>query len=249
MITRNAESAVLRQKKSLLSEKFLFRGREHRFVLPPQIRLFLTAQALSTKMCIRDSPHTVLSAPFRNSAALQAAAAAFSVRFRRYPSDVYKRQYFRFMEFLCITWYTQTSSKIIRYKGDGNMSQSLYSVVDKDTLHNIVEAFYGCIKLPIQVIDEDGNFLESFGDTGKFCSFFQKHLPPEDTCPKMHVGASKRAISLGEPYIFSCHAHLNHIVYPPVSYTHLLGAPQPFSHKFFIAPGRNGHLSQIGKPA
>ena len=22
-----------------------------------------------------------------------------------------------------------------------------------------------------------------------------------------------------------------------------------FSHKFFIAPGRNGHLSQIGKPA
>ncbi len=94
------------------------------------------------------------------------------------------------------------------------MSQSLYSVVDKDTLHNIVEAFYGCIKLPIQVIDEDGNFLESFGDTGKFCSFFQKHLPPEDTCQKMHVGASKRAISLGEPYIFSCHAHLNHIVYP-----------------------------------
>ena len=104
------------------------------------------------------------------------------------------------------------------------MSQSLYSVVDKDTLHNIVEAFYGCIKLPIQVIDEDGNFLESFGDTGKFCSFFQKHLPPEDTCQKMHVGASKRAISLGEPYIFSCHAHLNHIVYPLICKDKFLGS-------------------------
>lgn len=106
------------------------------------------------------------------------------------------------MEFLCITWYTQTSSKIIRYKGDGNMSQSLYSVVDKDTLHNIVEAFYGCIKLPIQVIDEDGNFLESFGDTGKFCSFFQKHLPPEDTCQKMHVARAKGRFPWENPIFF-----------------------------------------------
>ena len=64
------------------------------------------------------------------------------------------------------------------------MSQSLYSVVDKDTLHNIVEAFYGCIKLPIQVIDEDGNFLESFGDTGKFCSFFQNIFLPKTPARK-----------------------------------------------------------------
>ncbi len=82
------------------------------------------------------------------------------------------------------------------------MSQSLYSVVDKDTLHNIVEAFYGCIKLPIQVIDEDGNFLESFGDTGKFCSFFQKHLPPEDTCQKMHVARAKGRFPWENPIFF-----------------------------------------------
>lgn len=104
------------------------------------------------------------------------------------------------------------------------MPQSLYSLVDKDTLHNMVEAFYGCIRLPIQVIDENGNFLESFGDVGNFCMTFSRHLPPDDTCRKMHMGASKTAVALGETYIFSCHAHLNHIVYPLICRDKFLGS-------------------------
>lgn len=104
------------------------------------------------------------------------------------------------------------------------MSQTLYSIVDKDMLHSIMEAFYGCIKLPIQVIDENGTFLDSLGDTGRFCNLFRKHLPSDDTCEIMHVAASKRAISLGETYIFSCHAHLNHIVFPLLCRDRFLGS-------------------------
>ena len=104
------------------------------------------------------------------------------------------------------------------------MSQSLYSLVDKAALHDMVEAFYGCILIPVQVIDEDGNFLESFGNMGRFCTAFQKHLPADDSCVRMHVQASKRAVTLGETYIFSCHAHLNHIVFPLICKDKFLGS-------------------------
>jgi len=104
------------------------------------------------------------------------------------------------------------------------MKPLLYSIVQKDTLHSMVETFYACMQLPIQIIDEQGEFLASSGQTVNFCRLFQKHLPPNDSCEKMHISASKKAISLGEPYIFSCHAQLNHIVFPLISKKTFLGS-------------------------
>ena len=40
----------------------------------------------------------------------------------------------------------------------------------------------------------------------------------------MHISASKKAIDLGEAYIFACHADLNHIVYPLISKNVILGS-------------------------
>lgn len=94
------------------------------------------------------------------------------------------------------------------------MQPYLYTVVEKEKLHEMLEAFYACLKLPIQVIDNTGNILESCGQETEFCKLFQKHLPVGDTCENIHVNSSKRAINLGEPYTFSCHANLNHIVFP-----------------------------------
>lgn len=104
------------------------------------------------------------------------------------------------------------------------MQQGIYSFVDKSTLHHMVEAFYECIHLPIQVIDENGQFLEAFGDTGNYCNLFQKHLPKNDNCNQVHINASKRAIDFGETYIFTCHANLNHIVFPLIYKNAFLGS-------------------------
>lgn len=90
----------------------------------------------------------------------------------------------------------------------------LYSVIEKNQLKEMLEAFYACIGLPIQVIDEQGAILEACGPTTNFCNIFKNYLPSAETCEKLHINASKRAISLGETYIFSCHANLNHIVFP-----------------------------------
>ena len=104
------------------------------------------------------------------------------------------------------------------------MKPLLYSIVPQKTLQSMAETFYACIHLAIQIINDQGEILVSEGDTHQFCRLFQKHLPPFDTCEKTHVSASKQAISIGEPYIFECHAELNHIVYPLISKQTFLGS-------------------------
>ena len=104
------------------------------------------------------------------------------------------------------------------------MKPLLYSIVPHKTLQSMAETFYACIHLSIQIINEQGETLVSEGGTHQFCRLFQKHLPPSDTCGKAHVDASKQAISIGEPYIFECHAELTHIVFPLISKQTFLGS-------------------------
>jgi YesN/AraC family two-component response regulator len=100
----------------------------------------------------------------------------------------------------------------------------LYSIVEKNQLKEMLECFQECIDLTIQVIDDRGSILESCGTVTKFCSIFQKYLPANDTCELLHINASKRAVKLGETYIFSCHANLNHIVLPLINNGAFLGS-------------------------
>ena len=88
----------------------------------------------------------------------------------------------------------------------------------------MAETFYACIHLPIKIINEEGKILVSIGDTPSFCRLFQRHLPATETCEKLHASASRKAVSLGEPYIFACHADLNHIVFPLISKQTFLGS-------------------------
>lgn len=104
------------------------------------------------------------------------------------------------------------------------MEPYLYNVVNKNHLSEMLESFNECMNIPIQVLDENGRILMSCGKTTGFCSLFKKKLPPDDTCAKLHSKASKTATKLGEPYIFSCHAGLNHIVFPLINQNALLGS-------------------------
>ncbi len=93
----------------------------------------------------------------------------------------------------------------------------LYTLIEKDQLKEIIDSFQTCVDLPVQVIDEKGAILESSGPVSSFCNIFRKYLPAGETCEKLHISASKQAIELGETYIFSCHANLNHIVFPLIN--------------------------------
>ena len=104
------------------------------------------------------------------------------------------------------------------------MKPYLYTLVDKEQLSEMLDTFNQCMNIPIQVLDEEGQILQARGETTTFCSLFKKKLPPNDTCAKVHADASKIAMDLGEPYIFTCHANLNHIVIPLINQKALFGS-------------------------
>ena len=104
------------------------------------------------------------------------------------------------------------------------MQPILYSIIEKQKLRELLETFYQCINLPIQVLDETGEVLDAFGDCHNYCKIFKHFLPKGESCTKLHSNASKLAMSLGETYIFSCHSNLNHIVFPLTNNNVLLGS-------------------------
>lgn len=65
----------------------------------------------------------------------------------------------------------------------------LYTIIDKQRISDMLKAFYTCVGLPIQVIDDTGALLESQGDITSFCSRFHPFLPNDDKCSKLHAKA------------------------------------------------------------
>lgn len=104
------------------------------------------------------------------------------------------------------------------------MEPLLYTMIPKQTLHELLETFYECMNLSIQILDEKGEILEAFGKQHSYCRIFRQFLPKYDSCRKIHSNASNLAMSLGETYIFSCHSNLNHIVFPLANKNMLLGS-------------------------
>ncbi|MFI3238290.1 MAG: PocR ligand-binding domain-containing protein [Lachnospiraceae bacterium] len=100
----------------------------------------------------------------------------------------------------------------------------IYQLIPKEELSQMLYSFQVCNALPIQLIDENGQIIISHGSETSFCTKFQAFLPPYSTCEIVHTNASRKAITLGESYIFSCHANLNHIVYPLIHNDIFLGS-------------------------
>lgn len=104
------------------------------------------------------------------------------------------------------------------------MERNIYKIIEKSQLEDILQAFFVCVKIPIQLLDEHGVILISFGGMNDYCSFIQKFLKPGETCAAFHQKAAANALQIGEAYTFTCHSDLNHIIYPLVRDGILLGS-------------------------
>ncbi len=104
------------------------------------------------------------------------------------------------------------------------MEAYIYSMIEKEKISELLEALHCCIDLPVQLLDEDGNILEYYGEKSIYCQHFISHLPTGDTCAKIHATAGKRAMNIGNSYIFSCHSNLSHIVFPLINHEILFGS-------------------------
>ncbi|MCR5666024.1 MAG: PocR ligand-binding domain-containing protein [Eubacterium sp.] len=104
------------------------------------------------------------------------------------------------------------------------MEAYIYTIVEKEKMDDVLKAFFYSIELPIQLLDEEGNILVQYGKRTQYCINFTKHLTTHETCQQIHATAGRRAMTLGEAYIFSCHSNLSHIVFPLLNHDQLFGS-------------------------
>jgi len=90
----------------------------------------------------------------------------------------------------------------------------LYLYYPKKDLNRLLGAFHACIGLRVELLDDKGVPLLTYGPLSPYCRMSEGCLADSRTCAEEHLYASRQAIDLGEPYIFCCHAGVYHIVYP-----------------------------------
>lgn len=104
------------------------------------------------------------------------------------------------------------------------MAVSIYSLIPKARLADVLGNLQAFTGLAIQLIDSGGMLLMSFGQSTSYCSILKKRVFDKNECFQLHMKAGQRAQALGESYIFACHANLNHIAFPLINQGDLLGS-------------------------
>lgn len=103
------------------------------------------------------------------------------------------------------------------------MNNSLFSMLSEEHLRDILQTLQAYTQIPIQLIDSDGGLLMDFGREPGFCTLLQSSIRRGSPCLDLRKNAGQRARELGEGYIFSCHANLNHIAFPLMIHDTLAG--------------------------
>lgn len=104
------------------------------------------------------------------------------------------------------------------------MDRGIFALISEERLRDVLGTLHAVVGLPIQLIDDQGSLLIAFGETNAYCRLIKKHIFTKNECFELHRSAGERAMKLGEAYIFTCHANLNHIAFPLVHQGELLGS-------------------------
>lgn len=104
------------------------------------------------------------------------------------------------------------------------MAGGVYSLIPAQRLQEVLENLHQFTGISIQLIDHDGTLLLSFGEPTGYCSILKKNVLSKNECFELHMKAGQRAHKIGQAYIFSCHADLNHIAFPLINRDELLGS-------------------------
>lgn len=104
------------------------------------------------------------------------------------------------------------------------MENRIYSHISESKLSDILSTLHAFTGLSIDLIDSNGTLLQSYRETTRYCALLKKTVFTHNECFMLHMKAGQRAQRLGEAYVFSCHANLNHIAFPLINQGELLGS-------------------------
>lgn len=102
------------------------------------------------------------------------------------------------------------------------MSKAIFSLIPRESLDDILKTLQAFTELPVQLIDSTGETLMRFGGEAKYCSLLNQSVITGGICRDAHRKAGEWAQKIGEAYIFTCHAGLNHIAFPLIHKGELL---------------------------
>lgn len=101
--------------------------------------------------------------------------------------------------------------------------ETLYALIPHEKLSGCLNALASSLEIPVQLLNADGHLLEEHGKRCNYCTLLRKKIFRSNECAQIHLKAGQIAYALGESYIFSCHAELNHIAFSLVCHKTLLG--------------------------
>ena len=104
------------------------------------------------------------------------------------------------------------------------MEGGIYSLIPAQRLQKVLENLQAFTGISIQLIDQDGTLLISYGEVTRYCSILKKNVFTDGECFSLHLKAGRRAQKIGQAYMFSCHANLSHIAFPLINQQELLGS-------------------------
>lgn len=104
------------------------------------------------------------------------------------------------------------------------MESGVFSLISRDRLEDVLGNLQAFTGLAIQLIDSGGGVLLSFGQAPDCCATLEREVFRRGECAQLHMKAGQRARALGETYVFSCPANLNHIAFPLLHQGELLGS-------------------------
>lgn len=104
------------------------------------------------------------------------------------------------------------------------MGHSIFTIVSEQRMTEVLENLHKFVGLAIQLIDNKGKLISSFGKSTVYCSKLKQRIFNNNECFQLHMKAGQRAQVIGEAYIFACHANLNHIAFPLINSGDLLGS-------------------------
>ena len=86
-----------------------------------------------------------------------------------------------------------------------------------DNLTERMNALSALTDTNARALDSGGKVLAMCGEDCEYCRLFRRYLTEGESCDALHALAGRRALDLGEAYLFSCHAGVCHIAMPLLS--------------------------------
>ncbi len=104
------------------------------------------------------------------------------------------------------------------------MAFSIFSFISEARLDEVLGNLHDFTELTVQLISGEGILIKTYGEMPKYCSMLQGNAFDLSVCRRLQAKAGMRSKSLGESYIFACHAGLNSIAFPLVNVGEILGS-------------------------